>query len=226
MFYVTQGQLERSIYDLEQKFDFDFDGKTIRECITIILDKCPLLHNDKELEEHSVNLLHNIVEKFGYKALRVTYSVTNNIFGNDLLNMKYSKLIQDVLDYVEEYRIDNGLIYKLDVYRWRFQLRDTYKEIYGALNEKYCMDLYSVLNTIRLSHYNETVIKELEWVLYWELRASNLKYYYDGEEDYSKPSVLREMYEYLAEELGQEEMYQGHNLFYEYDGYGNTVINI
>ena len=223
MFYVTIGDLERAIYDLANHFGEEFTGLTNGECIIELQKLCPHLHSDIELKKYAETLLDNIVETYGYKALRVTYSATHNIFGNELLSRKYSKLIQDVLNYTNNYREENNIKLALDVYRSIYFLREIYEGKYGEVNHDYCMNLYSLVNTIRLTNYNPQIIRLLKDELRWELSVSNLKYYYD--KDYTDPTVLNEIYEYLAEELGESEVYQGHNLFYDYDGYGNTIYH-
>lgn len=223
---ISQGDLERAIYDLEKHFKVDYDGKTNRECIEELRKLCPQLHSEKELRTFAENLIKAIEDRFGYKGLRVWYRVAMKyaFFGHEMLSMKYYKLLDDIKEFVNEYRINQGLTLKLDVFITTLYIQDYYKKKYGVLNEDYLDDLYSILRTIHLMGYDEDLIESLQDVLELCLIRARERYYLN--KDLKKVEIIKELYEYVGEEFGDDDNYQGMKLFYDFDGYGGTYLNI
>ena len=221
MYTITQGEFERAIYDLEQHFNVDFKGMTNRECIDELRKLCPKLHSQEELQEFAKELLKKIEETYGFLGLRVWFTLNmKSYFPNDMMAMKYDKLNEDIKQFVNNYREEKNITLKLDVYIASIELRDIYKKQYGFIREGRISDLYSILRTIHLSQYNELLIDNVQNMLFLFIRFSGDNYY--QHKDLSNPEILKELYTYLAEEVGQDDVYEGHSMFQEYDGYGGV----
>ena len=226
MLHCSRGDFERAIYDLEKHFGLDCDGKTNRECIEELKKVCPKLHSDAELEELGNQLLDMVCSEFGWKGLRVWFELDNShpLLANEMLAMKYSKLYDDISKKVDEFRVANDLTLILDVYLFGFKVKESYRERYGEIGEEGLMDLYSLVNTVHLTGYQSSIIKELEYSIKFRLICVGDKYY--SSKDLTSRDVLRELYEHLGEIVGDDDAYQGHMLFYDYDGYGGSYCTV
>lgn len=228
MLYCSRGDFERAIYDLENHFGADYDGMTNGECVEQLRKLCPQLHSDDDLKQLAETLVDTLFDEFGWNGMRVWFELNNSspFFKNSMMSMKYDKLYDDISAKAEEFRVANDLTLKLDVYLFGMKVKDTYRERYGSIDEDAygLMDLYSVLNTIRLSHYNSVVIRELQNGLKFLLVMVGDKYY--SQMDLSKPEVLQEVYTHIAEIVGDDNVYQGHSMFYDYDGYGGSYCTV
>lgn len=110
----------------------------------------------------------------------------------------------------------------LDVFIAVIELKQFYKQEYGVLDEKYSKNIYSVLKTIHLTHYNDDVIDSVNYLLPILLSFAGDKYYQC--KDLTDKKVLKELYTYVGEELGDDDLFEGHMLFHEYDGYGGSHL--
>ena len=221
MVFFTQGELERQIANYNDKFNLDLDGKSIKECIEIIMEVCPQLHSDEYLKELARSNLKSIEKTYGFKALRlfmyetVKQCALKSFQREDLLERKYRKLIKEVREYHES-NIKLKLI--LDIYRYYIFLEEMFDEEYGSI-DYYNNRLYSILKTLDICYYNGEVVNSLHNFLYNELCFSGDKYYI--KKDLKNPDVLKMLYEHVAEENGDETVVQSYNIYTEYDGYGN-----
>lgn len=225
MFYINQGMVERAIHTFETHFsELDFNNKKIKECIEECRTVCPKLHSENELREHASKLLSSLEEKFGYLGLRVCYEVTHTVFGDDMLTMKYDKLLEDMNDFYNNYLLENDLFLKLDVYLLRIYSKEFYRKEYGVISSEECLNLYSLVNTVRLMNYDTNILNSLLDNIKFELNLVGGYYYLNKSLD--NPDVIKELYIHLAESVGDSDIFKGHELFYNYDGYGNIVFEM
>ena len=226
MYAIAQGHLENAIMDLEKHFHVNYSGKTNRECILELRKLCPKLHSEEELKQYAMELIHSIYKKYGFVGLRTWYRTQMKyaFFGHEMLNQKYDNLIKDIQEDINSFREEHNIILKLDVYLLSIEVQETYKKEYGVLREDNLNDAYSILRTIHLMYYDEDIIELLFDVLEVSLMQTGDKYYLN--QDLKNKKVLKELYVYISEELGMSEVYQGHNMFHRYDGYGNVEWNI
>ena len=222
MYAIAQGHLERAIMDLENHFNVDYHGKTNGECIEELRKLCPKLHSEEELKEYSKELLYGIHQEYGFVGLRTWYRVQMKyaFFGHEMLSQKYEKLLKDIQGYVTKYCENHNILLTLDVYLFSIELQRAYKKEYGVLNEDKLNDAYSILRTIHLMFYDEDIIELLADALEVSLMYSGDRYYLN--QDLKKEEVLHELYIYISEELGMDDVYKGHGMFQQYDGYGNS----
>lgn len=220
---VTVGDVESAIYDFEKHFNVKYDGLTNRECIENLRSLCPKLHSEDELKEFADNLLTAILEEFGFKGLRIWYLVyiRYSICIYEGMYEKYYKLCKDIYTFVDEYRQDYGLTLKLDVFLAVVEIRELYKKRFGELEDR-PMRLYSLVQTIHLSNYNPKVISELTYLVEQELWVAGDRYY--CKQDLTSKNVLQELYVYLGELMNDDDVYKGHRVFYNYDGYGGVIF--
>lgn len=217
----TIGTFEEAIFNMEKHFDVDYDGLTIKESINNLRQLCPKLHTDEELREFSKQLVENIYQEFGFTGLRIWYSLhMSSIFPNSDLEMKYHKLDKDIVNYVNQFREESGIILSIDVYLSVIYLKEYFKKEYGLIHEDVLPDVHSILRTIYLTGFNEEVINLLAETLEFELKCSGDNFYH--EKDLTDVNVLKELYEYTGEEIGEDDCYKGHWLGHDYDGYGNS----
>lgn len=221
MYAITQGQLEHAIIDLEDHFHVKYDGKTNGECIEELRKLCPKLHSNEELQEYAKDILHKIHDKYGFTGLRTWYrtQMRNAFFGHELLSEKYSKLLKEIRDYINSYREEHDLTLTLDVYILSIEAQKIYKKEYGVLKEGNLIDAYSILRTIHLMYYDEDLIESLTDALEVSLIQSGERYYLN--QDLKDKEIIQELFIYFSEELGMDDVYQGHDMFHTYDGYGN-----
>ena len=108
MVFYTQGDLENQICLYDEKLDLGLTGKTIGECIDIIFDACPRLHNREYLKELTRDNLESIEAVYGFKALRLFYYDTikqdllQSYTGKDRLQLKYEKLLDNIKEHHTE----------------------------------------------------------------------------------------------------------------------------
>lgn len=223
---ITIGDLERAIYELSNYFNVDYNGLTNRECIEKLRKLCDKLHSDSFLKQFSKNLLFEIKEEFGFTGLRVWYSLTmkHAVFSNELLSMKYFLLHKDILNFVNEYCKKEGIELVLDIYLAGIYLKKSFMDEFGFIDVEENKDLYYLLRTIHLSDYNPILINELHYLIEMELWKSQDKYFI--KKDLRDEDILKELFIYLGEEFGDDEVYKGHKLFYDYDGYGGIEMRI
>ena len=222
---VSQGDLERAIYNLMNELGLYFDGITNRECIEILRENCPQLHSDEELKEFSDNLLTAIFDKFGFEGLRVWYCVRmKSQFGHDMLQMKYDNLLKEITGFVNNYREEEGIVLTLDVYRACIFLKESFKSRFGVLDEDELNDLYSLLHTLDLTQYQDDMIDSLKELIHMQLVFCGDNYY--CHKDLGDKEVLRDCHLYVSEVLGKGDVYRGHDFFYGYDGYGGYMTLI
>jgi hypothetical protein len=207
-----------SLYD--DKFNLGLNGKKINECITIIRDNCPRLHDDEELRD----LALRIEEEYGFKALRlyiydtVKDDLLQSYTGKDRLQEKYEKLLDEVKNFHNSFR-DEELELTLDVYLYYKILEEVYNQEYGCLKDWH-NHLYSIMKTIHISNYDKKVIGSLKHYINVALTMANGKYYL--KQDLTDPKILHMLYEHIAEESFDEEVIiDSMDIFKKYDGYGN-----
>lgn len=225
MHSITQGDFERAIYDLMVEMDLEFHGKTNGECIKILESKCTKLHSDDELKEFCSDLMKGIEKEFGHSNMNIWYRCRmQSMFGHPALERKYYALLKDICNFVNSYRESKGIIMTLDVYRAIIFFKDLYRKEYGILDEDSLDNLYSFLNTLKLCGYKENLIDELKDLIEMELTFCGDKYYV--KKDLSDKSVLKDLYTEVSEILCKENVYKGHEMFHEYDGYGGVSFII
>lgn len=226
MYAVSIGQIEEAIYDLEQHFGVDYNGLSNRECVENLRKLCPQLHSEEELIGFAEDLLDEVEKKYGFEGLRVWYRVRMQyaFFGHDMLSTKYWRLMKDISAFINEYREKYGLTLKLDVFLAGVYLKDTYKKKYVVFDSDELMDLYSILRTIHLSNYDASIIESTVHLIETQLLMQGDNYY--TQKDLTEKSVLSDLYIHVAEEIGDDVAYEGHKLFYEYDGYGGSYLSV
>lgn len=225
MVFYTKLDLDKEIMLYGEKFNLDLDGKTIRECINIIVESCPKLHSDEELIILTKNNLKAIEEEYGFKALRLFYYDTikqdllQSFTGEDALQRKYFKLLKHLKEFhntkIKELELT------LDVYRYYTLLEKVFNEEYGEL-KYYDNRLYSLMKSLHICYYDEQVIESLYDFLFSELSMSGDKYYI--KKDLHDVDVLKMLYEHVAEENFDNSVVHGVGLFEDYDGYGNDYF--
>ena len=222
MVFYTPLDRNRQVGLYVDKLGLDLDGKTIRECVDIIIKECPQLHSLDYLRELARSNLKSIESEFGYKALRlhmydtVKDSLLQSFTGKDKLQRKYEKLLTDVRRYHED-RLGE-LRLTLDIYNYYTVLEEVNKEEYGLLHY-YNDRLYSLLKTLSITYYDENIVEALHDALYDELCISGDKYYI--QHDLKDKKVLMMLFEHVAEENFDEAVVKGVNMLTDYDGYGN-----
>ena len=205
------------------KLNLNLDGKPIKECICIIQNTCPRLHSNDEIKEYAKHNLKLICDKFGFKALRIFYhsfikqDMLKSFTGEDMLEMKYDKLIKDIKKYHNS--LLDWIDLRLDYYVYCKELETVFENEYGIIKD-YDNSVYSIIKTIHLSYYNKEIISALSDLLKKHLIVSGDKYYL--EQDLSDPEILDMLYEHISEEAWDESQYTGFNsMFVDFDGYGN-----
>lgn len=222
----TKGMVEEQIFNYGEKFGYDFDGKTIGECITIIRDECPMMHSSEELISLAENNIKLMEDEFGYKALRLFYydyinkdSLLQSYTGEDCLQMKYYKLLKDLHKYHQDL-LDGEITLILDYFLYTDAFREVYFDKYGVLNYDYNNNrLYSILKVIHLSYYNPKVIDTLSEYLEHELYLCGDNYYVHH--NLKDLEVLKVLCEHVFEENFDESVVYFAKLFNDFDGYGN-----
>lgn len=228
MVSYTPMDLNRQLILYNDKLNLDLDGKTIKEGIEIVQKECPKLHSTDEIKEYNRRNLKLIKEKFGFKALRIFYhsfikdDLLKSFTGEDMLEMKYDKLIRDIKEY------HNTLIewieLQLDYYIYCDELESIYKEEYGIIND-YDKRLYGIMKTLYISNYDKKIVNSLIPLLKEYLEFSGDKYYL--KQDLTDSEVLDMLYEHISEEAWDKSQYSAlDNIFVSYDGYGNEYYNM
>lgn len=225
MIPVTQGALESQIYEYCNRFEVDFDGKSIKDCIEECRKLCDRLHSEDEINNLAFEILSIVENEYGFLGIRLLYSVNMKIFGDETLAFKYSKLVKDISNTVESFRVENNLTLKLDVYLLSLAMRDFIKSEYGivSMDSNDVLGLYSVINYIQLNDYQYTD-KDLELLeIMLVLNGDN---YYHKKIPNIDVDFLRELHTYIGEVIGDEKVFRGHDLFHSYDGYGNVIYDL
>lgn len=223
MVFYTISDLHKQIGLYCEKFGLNLDGKQISECISILVDYCPRLHTDIELEEMAINNLKAIESEYGFKALRLfiydvcKQSLLQSFTGPDRLQKKYEKLIKHLKDFHYD-MFSKDLTLTLDVYRYFKFIEDVYDSEYGFIKD-FDNRLFALIKTIKVTNYNPDVINVLKDTLKMTLMFSNAKYYL--KQDFTDVEILRMLYEHLAEENFDELEVKDYNICTEYDGFGN-----
>lgn len=225
MMAVTQGMIESELNKFAKQFNTNFDGKTIGECHDICLKKCPNLHTRSELDTLKEQLLTDIKNEFGFLGVRLFVECKCTIFGNEVLSSKYFLLLKDISDFVENWRIEHELIYTLDVLLMSWGMYNKFNKMFGNFSEDNEMvnDLYCLLKTIKVMHYDKNIIQALKNDIYIRLEFLNAQYYLNN---FDNIETLKELYTHLSEIMGDKSVYRGHDLFHNYDGYGGINFSI
>lgn len=223
MVSYTPMDLHKQVGLYNNKLNLNLDGKSIKECICIIQNTCPRLHSNDEIKEYAKHNLKLICDEFGFKALRIFYhsfikqDMLKSFTGEDMLEMKYDKLIKDIKKYHDS--LLDWIDLQLDYYVYCKELETIFKNEYGTIKD-YNNSVYSIIKTIHLSRYNKEIISALSDLLKKHLIFSGDKYYL--EQDLSDPEILDMLYEHITEEAWDESQYTGcNNMFVDFDGYGN-----
>jgi len=227
MVFYTASDLERQICFYMEKLNLDLDGVKIKDCITTIIETCPKLHSFEEIREYALRNLKAIEKEYGYKGLRIFYwsyikqDLLKSFQGDDMLEEKYDGLINHMKKYHRENLLE-WIELQLDYMNYSKVLEEVYNEEYGNLTDRN-YNLFSTIKVIHNSNYNQVVVEALQGELEKWLSWSNGKYYL--RQDLSDHDVLELLYEHVVEEsFLDNSLYQGHELFYDYDGYGGTYF--
>lgn len=225
MVFFTATDLETQIRMYAEKLDLNFTGKKMSECVEEIINICPRLHSFDEIRKYALRNLKAIEKEYGYKGLRIFYwsiikqNLLKSFQGDDMLEDKYSKLIH----HMKKYHMDNLLEWielQLDYMNYTKLLEDVYDEEYGVITD-WNYNLFSTVKVIRNSNYDPVIVESLQGELRKWLSWCNGKYYL--RQDLSDREVLDMLYEHVVEESFLDKtVYQGHEMFQNYDGYGGT----
>ncbi len=240
MVFYSPMDLISQLMDYEKALGLEFDGKMIDDCIVEVQENCPHIYTNQELKSMCKENLARIQEEYGFRGLRVWYhSARKNLMlkdlcrdedgwgGDDMIERKYYRLIPHIWEYHNK-NLMFSTDYFLNVMLYYKMLEDVFKETYGSLLEMdiidhECNELYHMMKTVHLAHYDVDVVKALLPTIQLYLEGYNCKYYLSldltGEEN------LQELYLHLAEENYDEDAYGGFTIFHSNDGWGNTVFD-
>ena len=240
MVFYTPLDLDKQIMEYGKWLEIDFGGKTYDEIFRTISEKCPSIYSQEELEEMCRENLSKILEKYGFRGLRVWYhAAKKNLMyknllkdedgwgGDDPIERKYHNLIRHIWEYHNTELMFRGKRF-LNVMLYFRKLEEVFREEYGSLLEKdliegMCNEVYHLMKTVHLAHYNEDVVKATLPYVKDYLMAYNCKYYLGL--DLEDIDNLMDLYLHVAEENYDEDAYQGFTIFHSNDGWGNTVFD-
>lgn len=197
-----------------------------------LLQVCPKLHTDQEHKQLSKQFVKDFATEFNHHELRVWFEVNAPItFGDEGLERKYHNLLKIHDAFVNKWLQDHELILTVDVYLFGNQVRDSYRKMGVSFsnsmfdnNTEDTEQLWGIIKTIRDSGYKKELIMPLQKYIKVLLDMSGGFYY--NTLDLTDKDVLRELYYTLSEVLHKKDGYKGHNMFHDYDGYGNTIFEI
>lgn len=240
MVFYTPMDLIRQLMAYEEALGLEFDGKLIDDCIVEVQENCPHIYSNQELKVMCKENLEKIQEVYGFRGLRVWYhSARKNLMlkdlcrdedgwgGNDMIERKYYRLIPHIWEYHNK-NLMFSTDYFLNVMLYYQMLEDVFKEMYGSLLEMdmidhQCNELYHMLKTIHLAHYNIDVVESLLPNITDYLTFYNCKYYLGL--DLTNVENLEDLYLHLAEENYDEDAFNGFTIFHSNDGWGNTYFD-
>lgn len=240
MVFYTPMDMIRQLMAYEEKLGLEFDGKQVEDCIIEVQENCPHIYSNEELKGMCRENLKSIQEKYGFRGVRVWFhNAKKNLLlkdlardedgwgGNDLIERKYYKLIPHIWGYHNSLMFESD--YFLNVMLYFKILEDVFKEMYGSLLEKdiigyNCNELYHIVKTVHLSHYDKDVITALLPTILFYLEGYGCKYYLGL--DLTIVENLEELYLHLAEENYDEDAFTGFTIFHSNDGVGVPYIVI
>lgn len=229
--FATIGIIEQEMLSLAEYCNIKVeDGVKYGVIYGRLLQKCPKLHTDEEHKQLSKKFVKDFVTEFSHRELRVWFEIHAPMtFGDEGLERKYFNLIKIHNAFVHKWLREHELILTIDVYLFGNQVRDAYKEMgvnfsndLYEFETEYTVQLWGLIKTIRDNGYKKELVIALQDSIKILLETSGGFYF--NTLDLTKEENLRELYYTLSEALHIGEAYQGHDIFYDYDGYGHVIF--
>ena len=225
--FATKGEIERSMLNMSRKKQINIVEKTYSESYEI-LQKEYDLHTREELEKLANSFVEEFIEEFGIREFGIWYEcVHRNVFANEYLQMKYHNLLKIHSAFLQFWIEKNKLKYKIEGYFFGIYVKKAYNELgigFYSDNEfiqEIVVQLWGVIKTIHDSIYDKVLIQALQESIKDLLNICGNCYYL--KQDLTSKEILRTLYYELCETTGHSDGFKGHELFYDYDGYGNTI---
>lgn len=141
---------------------------------------------------------------------------------------KYYKLVPILNKWFNDWIKNNiNVHYKVEAYLIGNKINTLLSQYSFNTNNLYaepCEQLWALIKTIHTSFYNEELISTLSDVLEKLICFCAPKDYHKC--NINDKNVLHQLYIELCEQLYKDDGYKGLKLFYDYDGYGNTICAV
>lgn len=221
------GEIERAFVELADALGIEtYDQQKLGDVHNQLLDKCPKLHTREELADLGTQFVNDLTDKFGRMGVRIFEEILIPTFGNASLEMKYNKLVDDVINFEGDWLTAHDVKYKVDAYCLGREiikvLRSNSRRFDG--DDPLTTQLWGVIKTIRDNFWDEDTIRRFLPEVRIMVDMSGNSYYQT--KDLSDPDILKELYNELGEIVGDKNAYGGHELFHRYDGYGNVIFEL
>ena len=225
--FATQGIIENNIIQLAQHINVKYEnGEKFGIIHKRLLNNCPKLHTRNDLKELSKLFINDFLKNFGPNELRIWYECTAPLtFSDEMLAMKYNKLLDIHNEWVYKWLKNHNIILNVDALLFGIEIRKEYKKSGVNFNEnrkELILQLWGIIKTIHDGHYNKDLINMLENYIKILLQVCEANYY--ANLDLKNKEVLKNLYNTLCEVNHTSDGFKGHEMFYDYDGYGNTIF--
>lgn len=181
----------------------------------------------QEIDDLVQKFIDDFINENGGHYLRIWDATSNQGWFNDeSLNRKYNKVVPILQKWFNNWLEENlNVKYKVEAYLIGDRIQSKIKEYCFSMKytQEDCEELWGILRAIHHSFYNKELINSLQDTIQDLIIFCCPKDYQDIK---LNKENLHQLYVELNEALHKKEGFQGHELFHDYDGYGNVIWNL
>ena len=212
----------------ELGFDMkELDGKSYNDIHQKILEEMPNLHTREELKALAEELTEQILDNYGFDSYRIFAGYptirTKGYCGFDEVYL-YKKIHKAMSCTAEAFCYMNHIEHDVDKAILEHEFSKIYGDKYGFLSlmTDDCEELITILKMVERHNFDPMFIKCIEIDLQIALVKAGDKFFH--KQDLSNETIMEQLFKIAGEHYG----FDGYrfDIFRDYDGYGNVVLNI
>jgi len=225
-FIASPLDMEVELVKMALAFDVGKEHQKYGEVYDELVKICGM-HTRDEIKQLATKFINEFVDEFGHNALKVMYELYFKTLANKAYLMKYGKIIYEYGKWANQWA-EKYFQYNMEAFIFGAEVIKQTK-YYGlfivdfgdSYNHKLLEDIFEIVEEIRFDYYDKDIIEQHKEKLEELLQYWGHPYYCKS--DLSNPEILKELFYELGEALGEREAFLGHEIFYDYDGYGNIL---
>ena len=204
----------------------DMDGMSYGEIHKQIIKKIPNLHTKKELKELASKLTHQIIEEYNFNAYRIfaNYPLIRTKGYNGFQEVYlYEKIHKAMACTTEAFCYLHNIEHDIDKAILEHEFSEIYEKKYGFLSHMFddANELIIIMQMIHRHDFDPIFVKTIEPDLEISLIRAGDKFFHKNLNDLN---TIKQLYQIVGEIYG----FDGYrfDIFHDYDGYGNVILNL
>lgn len=216
--------------EMKEYLGIEIEGKIRYEDLYVKFTEATKMLSLNQINDLAEKFINDFITEYSGHYLRIWNDTCNqNMFSRkERLAQKYYKLVP-ILDKWFKNWIENNINvhYKVEAYLIGDKI-NTLLSYYSFNTRDLCIEeceqLWALIKTIHTSFYNEELIDALSDTLKQLIYFCAPQDYHEC--DINDKNILHQLYIELCEQLYKDDGYKGLKMFYDYDGYGNTICEV